>query len=123
MLISLYNHLFRSKVVPKASEVLRCYIRQRDYPPWTSYFISQYNCLNDQFGQSHFEFDVDGRNYHILRTGNIELLLLLLVFILRFQVVFLSSNITALNARKAMIFPQKIDFIHFSKHSILVYPH
>jgi len=69
MLISLYNHLFRSKLVPKASEVLRCYIRQRNYPSWTSYFISQYDCLNDQFGQSHFEFNVDGRNYHILRTG------------------------------------------------------
>jgi len=69
MLISLYIHLFRSKLVPKASEVLRCHIRQRNYPPWTSYFISQYDCLNDQFGQSHFEFDIDGRNYHILRTG------------------------------------------------------
>jgi hypothetical protein len=69
MLISLYNHLFRRKLVPKASEVLRCHIQQRNYPPWTSYFISQYDCLNDQFGQSHFEFDVDGRNYHILRTG------------------------------------------------------
>ncbi|CAF1131985.1 unnamed protein product [Rotaria sp. Silwood1] len=69
MLISLYNHFFRSKIVPKASEVLRYYIRQRNYPSWTSYFIRQYDCLNDQFGQSHFEFDVDGRNYHILRTG------------------------------------------------------
>ena len=69
MLISLYNHLFRSKLVPKASEVLRCHIRQRNYPPWTSYFISQFDCLNDQFGWTHFEFDVDGRNYHILRTG------------------------------------------------------
>ncbi len=70
MLISLYNHFFRSKLVPKSSEILRCYIRQRNYPPWTSYFILQYDCLNDQFGQSHFEFDVDGHNYHILRTGN-----------------------------------------------------
>ncbi|CAF1017044.1 unnamed protein product [Adineta steineri] len=69
MLISLYNHLFRSKLLPQASEILRCHIRQRNYPPWTSYFISQYSCLNDQFGKSHFEFDVDGRNYHILRTG------------------------------------------------------
>lgn len=69
MLIGLYNHFFRSKIVPKASEILRCYIRQRNYPQWTSYFIFQYDCLNDQFGKSHFEFDVDGRNYHILRTG------------------------------------------------------
>jgi hypothetical protein len=69
MLISLYNHFFRSKLVPKSSEILRCYIRQRNYPPWTSYFILQYDCLNDQFGQSHFEFDIDGHNYHILRTG------------------------------------------------------
>jgi len=69
MLISLYNHLFRSKVLPQASEVLRYHIRQRNYPLWTSYFIAQYDCLNDQFGQSHFEFDIDGRNYHILRTG------------------------------------------------------
>jgi hypothetical protein len=69
MIISLYNHLFRSHLLPKASEVLRCHIRQRHYPPWTSYFLAQYDCLNDQFGQSHFEFDIDGRNYHVLRTG------------------------------------------------------
>ena len=73
MLISLYNHFFRSKLIPKASEVLRCHLRQRNYPPWTSYFISQWDCLNDQFGQTHFEFDVDGRNYHILRTGKISI--------------------------------------------------
>ncbi|UJR07932.1 hypothetical protein I4U23_012215 [Adineta vaga] len=69
MLISFYNHIFRSKLLPKASEVLRCHIQQRNYPPWTSYFLSQFDCLNDQFGQSHFEFDIDGHNYHILRTG------------------------------------------------------
>ena len=72
MLISLYNYFFRWKILPKASEILRCHIRQRNYPSWTSYFVSQYDCLNDQFGQSHFEFDIDGRNYHILRTGNIR---------------------------------------------------
>ncbi len=78
MLISLYNHLFRSKVLPQASEVLRYHIRQRNYPLWTSYFIAQYDCLNDQFGQSHFEFDIDGRNYHILRTGKNRILPFLL---------------------------------------------
>ena len=69
MLVGLYNHFFRSKLLPRAPEILRCHVRQRGYPPWTSYFVSQFDCLNDQFGQSHFEFDIDGRNYHILRTG------------------------------------------------------
>lgn len=95
MIVSLYNHLFRSKYLPKASEVLRCYIRQGNYPPWTSYFISQFHCLNDQFGQSHFEFDIDGRNYHILRTGTLSTHSSLSHLFI--QVVFLISNITAHN--------------------------
>ena len=69
MLIAVYNQFFRRQLLPRASDVVRSYIQQRNYPPWTSFFISQFDCLNDQFGQSHFEFDVDGRNYHILRTG------------------------------------------------------
>lgn len=69
MFISIFNQFFRWKTLPKASQIVRSHLQQRNYPPWTSFFISQFDCLNDQFGQTHFEFDVDGRNYHILRTG------------------------------------------------------
>ncbi|KFM59259.1 hypothetical protein X975_04755, partial [Stegodyphus mimosarum] len=54
---------------PSASEVLTCHIKQRKYPPWTSYFIKYSSIVNDQFSLSYFNWQVGQANYHILRTG------------------------------------------------------
>lgn len=53
----------------KSSSVLTAYIRLRNYPEWTAFYMKRRGVINDQFGLSHFNFTIDGINYRVLRTG------------------------------------------------------
>lgn len=54
---------------PLSSDVLQCFLRSRNYPHWTAWYVPYCSAHNDLFGKSHFNFKVDEENYHILRTG------------------------------------------------------
>ncbi|KAB7494972.1 Uncharacterized protein Anas_07430, partial [Armadillidium nasatum] len=58
-----------AKSLPLASEVLTYHLKQRKFPYWTSYFIRYKDIINDQRGLSHFNWQIENCNYHILRTG------------------------------------------------------
>ena len=54
---------------PYASVLLESHICINKYPYWTSYAVKYSDICNDQFGKSHFNHQIDGHNYHILRVG------------------------------------------------------
>ena len=52
-----------------SSKVLSQYLVQRNYPAWTAFYVKRSDVRNDQWGKSHFNWEIDSINYNILRTG------------------------------------------------------
>ena len=59
----------KGRKLPTSSLVLSSYLKQRNLPTWTAFYVPLCDVENDLWGQSHFNFEVDSQNYHILRTG------------------------------------------------------
>ncbi len=55
-------------LLPLSSEVLSEQLRQRGHPHWTAWYVPYCAVRNDLWGRSHFNFDVDGKNYQVCRT-------------------------------------------------------
>ena len=67
--ISLFKTTKKSVNLPKSSDILRTYLKQRNLTSWTAFYVPRCEVQNDLWGQSHFNFEVDQANYHVLRTG------------------------------------------------------
>jgi hypothetical protein len=57
------------EALPPSSLVLSCMLRQAGHPALTAWYVGRGDASDDQWGRSHFNFEVDGVNYHVLRTG------------------------------------------------------
>ena len=69
MIYNLIN-LKKKKILPKASEVLSCYLKQQKNPFWTAFFVKYKDVINDQFNKTCFIHRVDNQyEYLIMRTG------------------------------------------------------
>lgn len=67
--ISLFKTTKKSVNLPKSSDILRTYLKQRNLTSWTAFYVPRCEVQNDLWGQSHFNFEVEQANYHVLRTG------------------------------------------------------
>lgn len=68
----IFNLINKSKShLPKASEVLNCYLKQENLPHWTAFFVKYRDVINDQFSLTCFLHHTSDQKatYFILRTG------------------------------------------------------